>query len=516
MTNPNNKKSHIIVAGKGGGSAEGAVKYNEAQVLTSEEQAQARENIGVPTEWWGTQAEYDLIDPKDPNTVYHIEGIDVAWTDIQNKPTFATVATSGDYTDLSNTPTIPTNTSDLNNNSGFITINDVPAQVNADWNANSGVAQILNKPTIPVVPPYTTEELTFTLSDNTTVTLNFYVQPVLDYFYIEDESGSDNTLTIHQADGQLAPVFEVFKSTDQVSWTSMGTTGLTDISATVPANGKLYLKATTTGWGDNNGHRNEINASGQFNVGGNIMSLLVGDNYEGATLDTNYKQQFFYMFASSNVVDASALELPSNVTEGCYQGMFQECTSLATAPVLPATTLDMNCYRSMFQGCTSLTAVPALPATTLGEGCYANMFYYCPGLTTIPTNLLPAMYIPNTAYAEMFSGCYGLTNICALPATTVNSWCYYAMFYGCSSIASGQSIVLPATSIWYNTYTDMFNGCTGLSSVTVYADGDITNCTTNWLSGVAASGDFYNLGSATYTMDSADGVPQGWTYHTSL
>lgn len=45
----------------------------------------------------------------------------------------ATVATSGSYNDLTNKPTIPA------------------AQVNADWNATSGLAQILNKPTIPTV-----------------------------------------------------------------------------------------------------------------------------------------------------------------------------------------------------------------------------------------------------------------------------------------------------------------------------------------------------------------------------
>ena len=50
---------------------------------------------------------------------------------ILHKPTLATVATSGDYDDLTNKPTIPA------------------AQVNADWNATSGVAEILNKPTIP-------------------------------------------------------------------------------------------------------------------------------------------------------------------------------------------------------------------------------------------------------------------------------------------------------------------------------------------------------------------------------
>lgn len=59
---------------------------------------------------------------------------------ILNKPTLATVATSGDYNDLTNLPTIPA------------------AQVNSDWNAVGGVAEILNKPTIPVVTgfvPYT-------------------------------------------------------------------------------------------------------------------------------------------------------------------------------------------------------------------------------------------------------------------------------------------------------------------------------------------------------------------------
>lgn len=45
----------------------------------------------------------------------------------------ATVATSGSYDDLLNKPTIPA------------------AQVNSDWNAVSGVAQILNKPTLATV-----------------------------------------------------------------------------------------------------------------------------------------------------------------------------------------------------------------------------------------------------------------------------------------------------------------------------------------------------------------------------
>lgn len=66
-----------------------------------------------------------------------------------NTSDISEVGFSNDYNDLDNQPTIPDSTSDLINDSGFITISDVPAQVNADWNSTSGVSEILNKPEIP-------------------------------------------------------------------------------------------------------------------------------------------------------------------------------------------------------------------------------------------------------------------------------------------------------------------------------------------------------------------------------
>jgi hypothetical protein len=57
-------------------------------------------------------------------------------------------ALSGDAQIL-NKPSIPTATSEIVNDSGFITIDDLPPQENADWNATSGVTEILNKPIIP-------------------------------------------------------------------------------------------------------------------------------------------------------------------------------------------------------------------------------------------------------------------------------------------------------------------------------------------------------------------------------
>lgn len=65
----------------------------------------------------------------------------------------ATVATTGAYSDLSGTPSIPTKTSDLTNDSNFITLSDVPAQVQADWTESdsSDPAYIANKPTLAAV-----------------------------------------------------------------------------------------------------------------------------------------------------------------------------------------------------------------------------------------------------------------------------------------------------------------------------------------------------------------------------
>ena len=69
-----------------------------------------------------------------------------------------TVAFSGSYNDLENKPTIPAAqvNSDWNATSGVAEILNKPtipaAQVNSDWDATSGVAEILNKPTIPTVP----------------------------------------------------------------------------------------------------------------------------------------------------------------------------------------------------------------------------------------------------------------------------------------------------------------------------------------------------------------------------
>ena len=120
-----------------------------------------------------------------------------------------------------------------------------------------------------------------------------------------------------------------------------------------------------------------------FNVYGNIMSLLYGDDFVGKAYLKEYLT-FGYLFFNTNVVSANNLILPpTTLTNECYVGMFEGCTRITTAPELLATTLAENCYQSMFNGCTSLTEAPELLATTLAYNCYYGMFAGCISLNYI-------------------------------------------------------------------------------------------------------------------------------------
>ena len=146
------------------------------------------------------------------------------------------------------------------------------------------------------------------------------------------------------------------------------------------------------------------------------------------------------------------------MAEACYACMFAGCTTLTTAPALPATTLASGCYHNMFVGCTALTKAPALPATTLANNCYGHMFYGCTSLITAPE--LPAITLANNCYYYMFNGCTSLTTAPALPATTLANNCYDSMFRSCASLTTAPD--LPATTLADYCYQNMFSGCTNI------------------------------------------------------
>ena len=194
--------------------------------------------------------------------------------------------------------------------------------------------------------------------------------------------------------------------------------------------------------------------TGKIAASGNIQYLLDKTGELLSVSKSCYERMFFGCTSLT-----TAPKLPATtLADSCYSGMFDGCSSLTTAPKLPATTLANSCYNGMFQGCTSLTTAPNLPATTLAEMCYFGMFQGCTSLTTAPS--LPATTLAKSCYYAMFRECSSLTIAPSLPATTLANSCYDSMFLVCTSLTTAPE--LPATTLANSCYYDMFGGCSSL------------------------------------------------------
>ena len=294
-------------------------------------------------------------------------------------------------------------------------------------------------------------------------------------------------------------------------WASItSNTGSSAPSITVNSGDKLQFRGNNTQYATDNSRYNSFSGSALFEVEGNIMSLIYGDDFKNnSTISSTYT--FLGLFRGcNNLVSAENIILPATtLTSNCYQYMFQGSTSLITAPALPATTLAPNCYGGIFFNCASLTTAPSvLPATTLPQDCYSSMFRNCSSLTTAP--VLPATTLANYCYSNMFQGCKSLTTAPELPSTTLAKSCYSHMFDGCSSLTSAP--VLPATTLASSCYQYMFQGCTNLNYIKCLAtDISATNCTNTWVNGVASTGKFVKASSMTSWTTGKSGIPTGWT-----
>ena len=274
-----------------------------------------------------------------------------------------------------------------------------------------------------------------------------------DYGYLTFTAVENTTLTLKQK-GSIAP-HKLLKSADGVNWVKWENPSTNGI--VLNAGESVYIKADEDSlWrtGIDYYTYNKFSSTGKIKCEGDITTIVKG------IVPGIYDFFVEHLFDGCTSL-TTAPELPATtLTSNCYYWMFNGCTSLTTAPELPATTLASMCYSTMFNGCTSLTTAPELPATTLTSNCYSAMFQGCTSLTTAPE--LPATTLADYCYDSMFSGCASLTQAPELPATTLADNCYQYMFSGCTSLTTAPS-VLPATTLDGSPYTQMFEGCTSLT-----------------------------------------------------
>ena len=125
-----------------------------------------------------------------------------------------------------------------------------------------------------------------------------------------------------------------------------------------------------------------------------------------------------------------------------------------------ANTTDAR-FCKLFFGNEELRTAPSLPAQSLASRCYYAMFSGCTALTTAPE--LPAETLAEHCYDEMFSYCSKLTTAPELPAESLASGCYQEMFSNCTSLTN-----LPELPFYQSLATGCFKGmfqyCTSLET----------------------------------------------------
>ena len=244
------------------------------------------------------------------------------------------------------------------------------------------------------------------------------------------------------------------------------------ISITVAAGDVVQFRGDNACYwasGDSGETVTRFTATNPVYVYGNVMSLIDKDDFPtNTTLTEEFALAYLFAAPSSDI----------------YQ-FYANNSTILNHPnkdiMLPATTLSETCYGYMFAGCEGLTRAPELPATTLAMGCYHQMFADCSGLTEAPS----------------------------LPATTLTDMCYSSMFYNCTSLTSAPDLL--ATNLVEGCYMGMFDGCSNLNYVRCLATSVYeTDCTTDWLNGVAAEGTFIKAFDMWSWSTGVNGIPVGW------
>ena len=288
------------------------------------------------------------------------------------------------------------------------------------------------------------------------------------------------------------------------TWTAANGGGVV-INREVNTGEKMMFKGQITqGW-------LHSSQNGRFNIEGNIMSVIYGDNFVGKTSLSGTSFEDFFA-ANRNLISAENLILPAlTMTASCYKNMFGGCYALTKVPKLPATRLADSCYYWMFDGCRSLTTLPSnylSAATTMASSCYFGMFQQCSALTTV-NFVLPATTLATECYRQMFDECRSLRSVPSnmLSNRTLTSNCYRHMFAGCTSLTTAPE--LPATTLATECYKYMFNGCTSLNYIKCLAQNVSTDDTWGWTINVASTGTFVKDANTTWSRG-VDGIPSGW------
>ena len=204
-----------------------------------------------------------------------------------------------------------------------------------------------------------------TYSATTDVSWSVYHDYALDYLTFK--IGTDGTISWGGNDNLRYDEFKtIYCSVNDGNWVELsGNTTNRIVSINVTAGDIVRFKGENQYYAYEYNRYNRFGGTAEFEVYGNINSLVVGDNFAGANPSYGNRSSFTCLFFQTQVTNAENLILPKlqfTTSDGnsTYQSMFNGCTLLTKAPVLPATSITNYSYTAMFSGCSSLSYIKCM------------------------------------------------------------------------------------------------------------------------------------------------------------
>ena len=252
--------------------------------------------------------------------------------------------------------------------------------------------------------------------------------------------------------------------------------------------------------------------------------------FEGCTSLTEASVPFdefnYYVYYTSG--SSSARERYTEYCKGVFKRMFAGCTGLTSFTWVPfIVTVDdawsytftsEELYMEMFSGCTALSSISEFKVKS-----YANtMIISTSGSGSYPTF---GANNSNNQYTRMFENC---TSLVAFSSDSIllssNGAPLTEMFKGCTQLQKPPAIYINGARTDYGSVTseftspsNMFMGCTSVNEILVIiANASSVTTMDNWLPDAPNSGVIYSSGLSDVPIDSADGIPIGWSLKERL
>ena len=296
------------------------------------------------------------------------------------------------------------------------------------------------------------------------------------YFGINDESGSANTIKLIGSSGSVEASSDNGTTWNTVTASSAGT------EIALPANGRVIFRHTGSMQGM------KFAATGSHSASGNICSLTHGDNFSGdLTASTGYYFGIFEGDTNLSSVANLCFESLSVLPDQGLRRTFYGCTSLVDTPNLKhITAIGQREFQNCFQGCTSLTKGVEIPLVTS---------------------------VTNQAFYEAYKNCTSLVDcgdLSGLTTITLGNNVFQGAFIGCTSLRRGVDLsgITLSTGSGALGIANMYSGCTKLFEAwTPFVSGVDLN---DMLSNCAQYGVLHTKATVTEPSASGSALPSGW------